>query len=112
MKEHETTDTDAIIAATLKTVPKPRLSAGFSAAVMDGLERDDRRRRACRRASVVGSVFWALALVGSGFIIAGIRWPGWMSLFLLALTPFVFFALASRIRILPRLERPGLSKPT
>lgn len=94
-------DVDKCIARTLKTAPKPRLSADFTATALERMERMDRRRDMFRRASKIQAIYWAIALVGTGFIISRIRWPGWISLVLLILTPFVFVGLASWRRFLP-----------
>ena len=96
-------DLERMIAASFADAPKPRLSSGFAAKVLDECGRIDRRRERFRGARLVQAAVWAAAILGSGWIITGLRWPAWIPNAFLLLTPFVFVGLAFSRRILPEI---------
>jgi hypothetical protein len=96
---------ERMIAASFAACPKPRLSPGFAAGILEECGRIDRRRERFRTAKLVQAVFGAAAVAGSGLIVAGLRWPAWASDVLLLLTPFIFIGLASSRRLFTAEER-------
>jgi hypothetical protein len=107
MKREEamTDPMDRIIRETLAGELQPRLSAGFTAGVMDRIERRERKRELVRGAGIVLGVYWAAVLAFSGFLLAGVKWPAWFPLSLVALTPCIFLAALAPRRLFLRLTR-------
>lgn len=96
---------ERIIRETLAGQPQPRLSAGFTAGVMGRIDRRERKRESVRGAGVVLGIYWAAVVVFSGFLLAGVKWPAWFSLALVALTPCVFLAAVAPRRLVLRVAR-------
>jgi hypothetical protein len=100
-KEIADVELDGLLDGTLRAAPKPRLSAGFTARALGRIEHEERRRDVFKRTSVLQAAFGISALIGTGFILAEIRWPGWLSPALLVSTPIVFLGLAFSRRFMP-----------
>lgn len=115
MKKEETLSDplERMILETLKEKPRPKLSADFALDVVERVERAERKREVIHKAGAILAVYWAVVIIISGFLMAGIKWPRWYSILFLALTPFVLLAAAAPRRLLRSIERVlGLEPPS
>jgi len=104
-EEAMTDPMERIVRETLADYPQPRLSAGFAAGIMGRIDRRERKREFVSGAGVVLGVYWAAVFAFSGFLLAGVKWPAWLSPALVALTPCVFLAAVAPRRLFLRLAR-------
>lgn len=96
---------ERIIRDSLAGSPPPNLSAGFTASVMERIDRKERKRELVRGGGVILGAYWGAVLIVSGFLLAGVEWPSWAPLALAALTPLVFLAPAVPRRLILRAAR-------
>lgn len=75
----------------LAGIPKPRLSAGFAAAVIVRLP----GRRASNAAEIIERLYWLMAGIAAIAILSGIDWPRWTGYALLAAVPLSFWIVLS-----------------